>query len=237
MIWNMYAISGGKDSVAMLLKALEEEPEQVHDIYNIVVKATPTMSAEFPENTEYLHRLDEYIQKVYGKHINFVESALSFEEYFYREVQFGKNAGRIYGWPYTIGAWCNTRLKVNTMKRYEAARREEQGVIRVNVGIAVDEPVRIERMRTEGKFMPLVDMNITESECREYVINRGLYNDYYNRGGSRCGCWFCPKQRLDSLKRVKYGYPDLWKVMLKWDLDSPISFKPKETLHQIDARI
>lgn len=44
----------------------------------------------------------------------------------------------------------------------------------------------------------------------------------FNEGG----CWFCPKQPISQLRFLRKNYPELWVLMLKWDADSPVTFKP-----------
>lgn len=54
------------------------------------------------------------------------------------------------------------------------------------------------------------------------------------RGG---GCWFCHNQGVDQLRLLRRNYPEYWALMLKWDKDSPVSFKPDgHTVHDFDAR-
>lgn len=44
-------------------------------------------------------------------------------------------------------------------------------------------------------------------------------------------------QGLDSLRNLRRKYPDLWSLMLKWDVDSPITFGADgRTLHDYDKR-
>lgn len=64
--------------------------------------------------------------------------------------------------------------------------------------------------------------------------------DYYLRfiprqhGG---GCWFCHNQGIDQLRILRKEYPDLWKLLMKWDRDSPVSFHADgHTVHDFDLR-
>lgn len=55
-----------------------------------------------------------------------------------------------------------------------------------------------------------------------------------NRQG---GCWFCHNQGIDQLRLLRKDYPDLWNLLLKWDLDSPVTFKADgHTVHDFDRR-
>lgn len=51
------------------------------------------------------------------------------------------------------------------------------------------------------------------------------------------GCWFCHNQGIDQLRLLRKTYPDLWKLLLKWDRDSPVTFKADgHTVRDYDLR-
>ena len=53
----------------------------------------------------------------------------------------------------------------------------------------------------------------------------------------RGGCWFCHNQRVNQLRLLRKQYPEYWHLMLKWDKDSPVTFKPNgRTVHDFDRR-
>jgi hypothetical protein len=44
-------------------------------------------------------------------------------------------------------------------------------------------------------------------------------------------------QSVGQLRLLRKNHPDLWALLLKWDLDSPVSFKPDgRTVHDFDER-
>lgn len=54
---------------------------------------------------------------------------------------------------------------------------------------------------------------------------------------TRGGCWFCHNQSINQLRLLRKNYPDYWALMLKWDSDSPVTFKSDgHTLHDYDKR-
>ncbi len=54
---------------------------------------------------------------------------------------------------------------------------------------------------------------------------------------TRGGCWFCHNQGVDALRYLRKTYPDLWALLLKWDNDSPTTFKADgHTVHDYDKR-
>lgn len=104
------------------------------------------------------------------------------------------------------------------------------------LGIAADEPERIQRHDKPGFKMPLVEIGWTEADCRKWCEERGLLSPIYTTA-TRGGCWFCHNQGIDQLRILRKEYPDLWKLLLKWDRDSPVSFHADgHTVHDFDLR-
>lgn len=229
---HIVSFSGGKDSTAMLLRMIDEG-WKIDEIVMIRIMATKELSGEFPEMEKHVQKVNDYCKEKIGLGITFVEHplGLSFEDYFYKIKQKGKNKGQIYGFPFTIGAWCNSRLKMIPIDNYF----NKQGEHIRYVGLAHDEPNRLARLE-ENEIAPLDIWKMTEDDCLEYIKEKGFYNELYDKF-KRLGCWFCPKQNLKSLKVVYDDYPDLWEQMLKWDLDSPVSFRADgRTVHDLDKK-
>lgn len=104
------------------------------------------------------------------------------------------------------------------------------------LGIAADEPVRIERHQKPGFKMPLVEAGWTEAMCRDWCEKNGLLSPIYT-DSARGGCWFCHNQGVGQLRLLRKNYPELWALLMKWDLDSPVSFKADgHTVHDFDRR-
>lgn len=105
------------------------------------------------------------------------------------------------------------------------------------IGIAADEPERIERhIKKPGVRLPLVEAGWTEAMCREWCADNGLLSPIYTTA-ERDGCWFCHNQGVCQLRLLRKQYPEYWALMLKWDADSPVSFHPDgHTVHDFDRR-
>ena len=190
---NIVSLSGGKDSTAMLLMMLERGIA-----VDKIVFADVGEMAEFPEMYEYLERVSKYI----GREIITVRGEKhTAESIFYGNFVRGKRMGEMRGFPPTVGQACNYRrdLKVNPLKK---ACGEGNNVF---IGIAADEAHRSRcKEYTKGKnnyCFPLVEWDITEAQCMEYLKVRGLYNGLYDYF-DRIGCWWCPKQPLKSLRSL-----------------------------------
>ena len=103
------------------------------------------------------------------------------------------------------------------------------------VGIAADEPNRFHNL-TETKRSPLVEAGWTEEMCRKWCEDNDLLSPIYTTV-TRGGCWFCHNQSTDQLRLLRKNYPEYWKLLLKWDEDSPVIFKPNgHSVHDYDRR-
>lgn len=104
------------------------------------------------------------------------------------------------------------------------------------LGIAADEPERIKKHDKPGFKMPLVEIGWDETYCRQWCEERELLSPIYTTA-TRGGCWFCHNQGVDQLRLLRKNYPDLWQLLLKWDRDSPVTFKADgHTVRDYDLR-
>lgn len=105
------------------------------------------------------------------------------------------------------------------------------------LGIAADEPERIARhQQKENIRLPLVEIGWDETYCRQWCEENDLLSPIYTTA-TRGGCWFCHNQGVEQLRLLRKNYPDLWALLLKWDADSPTTFKPDgHTVHDFDKR-
>ena len=151
------------------------------------------------------------------------------------EVGARSSSRLMYGWPYQQGAWCNSRLKYKAFS--ETRRGRGAGINTVQyLGIAADEPERIARHTKPGYALPLVAIGWDEAYCRKWCEENDLLSPIYT-SAQRGGCWFCHNQGVDQLRLLRKNYPEYWALMLKWDKDSPATFKPDgHTVHDFDAR-
>ncbi len=103
------------------------------------------------------------------------------------------------------------------------------------LGIAADEPARFGQLN-ERKRAPLVEFGIEEDLCGLYCRYNDMLAPTYETS-CRDGCWFCHNQGVGQLRLLRRNYPDLWALLMKWDLDSPVSFKADgHTVHDFDRR-
>ena len=113
-------------------------------------------------------------------------------------------------------------------------RRAKRNIVEY-LGIAADEPNRFGQLN-QFKRAPLVENDIDEDLCGLYCQYSDMLAPTYETS-CRDGCWFCHNQGIDQLRNLWREYPDLWALLMKWDLDSPVTFKADgHTVHDFAKR-
>lgn len=221
--------SFGKDSLAML-KIIKDKKLPLDEIVFCDIKATDTMSGIFDKHRNFITEMIPKLEAYMGVPVKTVCSDLTFEKQFYTEKGPRAKHPGIYGFPMTLKAWCNDRLKMRPVDKYF----KEIGEHVRYIGIAYDEPERYARLE-ENEKAPLYDYEITEAQafeiCEELGWKSPIYEDF-----TRDGCWFCPKQSLKSLRTVYEKYPHYWEILKKWQKDSAIPFRPNMTIFDLDEK-
>lgn len=225
---HILSLSYGKDSLACL-GAIEQLGWPLDRIVHAEVWATDTIPADFPPMVEFKAKADKIIKDRWGLEVDHVRSEKTYQQVFYSiYTEKSKYTGKNYGWPMQRGPWCNSQLKVAAINKIGNA------CIRY-LGIAADEPNRFHNL-TETKKSPLVEAGWDEAYCRQWCEENDLLSPIYTTA-TRGGCWFCHNQSVNQLRLLRKNYPDLWALMLKWDADSPVTFKlDGHTVHDFDRR-
>lgn len=223
---HILSLSYGKDSLACL-GAIKELGWPLDRIVHAEVWATNTIPADPPPMVEFKAKADAIIKTRYGLEVEHIRHRLTYEEIFYRPICRGKRKGIIKGFPLVkkSKSWCKN-LKEN-------AKISRMGI--TYVGIAVDEPNRF-HVLSDIKRSPLVKAEWTEAMCREWCEKNNLLSPIYTTA-TRGGCWFCHNQRVSQLRLLRKDYPEYWDLLLKWDKDSPVTFKADgHTVHDYERR-
>jgi len=223
------SLSYGKDSIAML-EVIHQNKMPLDRIVHVEIMATDTIPADLPPMMEFKDKADKIIKARYGIEVEHLHMKRSYEELFYTKWgKRSKKTGWIHGWPLIKRSICQSELKMPLLKSLE-----RNGNI-VYVGIAADEPNRFHNL-TDRKRSPLVECDINEAQARQICEDMGLLSPIYTQS-TRGGCWFCHNQSLGQLRLLRKQYPEYWALMLKWDKDSPVTFKPDgTTVHDLDYR-
>lgn len=227
------SLSYGKDSLACL-GAIEELGWQLDRIVHAEVWATDTIPADLPPMVEFKKKADEIILRRWGIEVEHTRSKWSYNDYFYKSrTERAKFAGVINGFPMQRRNWCVGRLKTECLDKI--GKQFAKGKVIQYIGIAADEPNRFHNL-SDTKRSPLVEAGWDEAYCRKWCEENDLLSPIYTTA-TRGGCWFCHNQGIDQLRLLRKNYPEYWELMLKWDLDSPVTFKPDgHTVHDFDRR-
>lgn len=225
---HILSLSYGKDSLASL-GAIEQLGLPLDRIIHAEVWATDTIPADLPPMVEFKKKADTIIKGRWGIEVEHIRSQWTFESRFYSIVSNRAKpefAGKIRGFPLTLGSWCARDLKLPNLAKKEAINY---------VGIAADEPNRFSQL-SQTIVSPLVEIGWNENSCRRWCEKNDLLSPIYTTA-TRGGCWFCPKQPADQLRILRTQYPELWNLLLKWDSDSPVTFHADgHTVHDFDRR-
>ena len=226
---NVFNLSFGKDSMATLILAAEQGIP-IDRVMYCDIRFNDEISGEHPIMAEWIPTAEKRIKELFGVTVDHAYSGVSFYEQFYKVKQKGNHIGDLYGFPYVIGAWCNDRLKLQAIKKYEAQFRNEETT--TFVGIAYDEPVRWERMlkkeTDKHKYRSvLVEQKLTEQEAFEICKKYDLLSPMYTSGDGifRGGCWFCVKQCLADLYSLWKNYREYFDILAEIEQVSVNTFR------------
>lgn len=183
-IEHIASISYGKDSIAML-EAIKLLNYPLDRIVTAEIWATDTIQADVPPMVEFKAKADKIILERYGikvehftatKYYGIEKDKVTYADCFYNTRKKGKHTGVIYGFPMVKGNWC-TGLKLAAIN---AACCDDAVQY---IGIAADEPKRIERHKQKKNVrMPLVDIGWDEAYCRQWCEKHDLLSPIYQTG-------------------------------------------------------
>ena len=214
--------SGGKDSSAMLLMLLEKG-------YPVTSVDFMDSGYEYPEVYEYLDQMEAFINKNYGKTINRMQlkEEWQFPKWFYGKYTSGKHEGEMRGFPRVLGRCYLSRQKGRTLDRYDRTSFRY-------LGIGWNE--RHRESPNPRLLYPLIEWEITEDQCVEYLKEKNLlpkHKKYYRRNG----CWWCPKQSINSARSLYIRHPDMWAQLKIWESESPVGWNiPGKTTKDWEER-
>lgn len=233
--WNMVimekekryvaSISGGKDSMAMVLGLMEKGWPLTHCVYF-------DTGMEFSCIRKNIEKVRLELEQ-YGCELVILQPERHFlEEMLLRRIKC-RDGSSHYG-SYWCGGPCRwmTRLKINACEKYV----KSFGATAVEyIGIAADESGRVKE-----KCYPLVEWGWTEYQCLQYCYAKG-YN--WMEGGielysilDRVSCWCCRNKNLRELNAIYHNLPQYWDKLraLQSYIEEP--YKPPYTIFDLEER-
>ena len=195
------SLSCGKDSLAMVLRLIEEGKPLTHCVMF-------DTGVEFRAIYNELDKLKPVLAS-HSVHLEVITPQNHFlEDMLLRTVNKGKETEH-YGYEWCGGAcrWRTTN-KVSAINKYLSTL----GDYIQYVGIASDEPERIKE--ENNKVYPLVEWGMAEADCLQYCYERGYT---WEENGyklydllDRVSCWCCTNKNLKELKNIYLYLPEYW---------------------------
>lgn len=205
---HVYSLSGGQDSTAMTVRALELG----FPVDYIIFLDTGN---EFPEMYDYLDKLDFWLQNKYDISITRLQSKHTLESLVFTPFTRGKRVGIVRGLPYSSSlSFCTRDLKKNV----STAFCKKIGGAFLYLGYVARERSRIHQPIEDyviNKF-PLMDWDWNEPDVSTYLKSRSLFNHLYDNF-TRTGCMFCPKQSKNSWFVLYSKFPEQWNIAKSWE--------------------
>lgn len=234
---HIHFLSYDKDSMYSLILA-KRLGVPIDAVVYVDIRFNEKISGEHPKKAAWIPYAREILRRDYGIEVKHLTSKYTFQEYFYRQKQRGDHIGDIYGFPFTVGAWCNSRLKLCVIQEYINSIDDD---VTEYLGIAYDEPHRYADMLAKNtphiKYRSLLFENfVFERECKDGCKEINLLSPKYDGGAFRGGCWFCVKQSLADIYELWRDYPDYFNILLEMEKDSRCTFNRHYSLPALQEK-
>lgn len=230
--------SFGKDSIATILLAREHN-EPLDEIVYCEVMFDENISGELPEHRDFIYNLAIPKFEEWGYKVTVLRADRNYSSIFNSIItksRVEERNGKKYGFPLSLGCWVNSRCKTPPIDNYWKNQGEQYTQY---VGIAVDEPKRLQRLSGTNRMSLLEKYGFTEEMAKQKCIEYGLLSPIYEFT-NRNGCWFCMHQKRKELRHLYENHKDLWNRLLymsQQELNNPYFYGyDKITFSEIDEQ-
>ena len=215
------SVSFGKDSLAMLLRLLEENyPLDYVVFYDTGME----FQAIYNNEAKVVKLLEEY---------GVLYARVTPKDPFYYDMTERPIITR--NGSHKVGrGWCGGPCRWGTFDKKKAIDKWYKSIgdetVVEYIGIAADERKRIKRDRFKNKInlFPLIEWDMTEADCLKYCYDRG-WN--WDENGvelydvlDRVSCWCCRNKNKKELRNMYLYLPEYWNRLkdLQSKIDSPM---------------
>lgn len=225
------SFSGGKDSMATIILA-HEHNEPLDLIIFAEVMFDKETSGELPEHIAFIKEKCIPLFEEWGYKTQILRAEKTYIDIFYHVAERTKNPkrkGKRAGFPMAGKCWANRDLKIKPINDFYKSKDLDQ--ITQYIGIAVDEPKRLERLKggKPKKISLLEKYEYTEKMAFELCEKYGLLSPIYDFA-PRGGCWFCPNARYFELKHLRTHHRELWDRLLNLEKEPDLNGEIWNTL-------
>lgn len=235
--------SGGKDSTASIILCYENG---IHIdgvvMCEVMFDHSRNISGEDPIQIEWIYNTAiPIIEKQFGYKVIIVKSKSDYLQEFNHVIQNSKNPernGKKVGFLLSGMCAANSKLKMRPLSNFFKHHRPYEQI----VGIAADEPERLERLkhkRKKNRRSVLAEFGIEEAQtfdiCRKYNLLSPIYDN-----NLRTGCWFCPDQSEPKWAKLKKEHPELWEELKKLSKTPNLAskyFRYTKTFEEVEKRV
>lgn len=177
------SFSGGKDSAATIILA-HEHGEPLDLIIFSEVMFDKETSGELPEHIEFIHEVYKPLFESWGYEFQILHAEKTYMDCFNHVTVSGKRIGMRAGFPMAGKCAINRDCKVKPIKQF--IKQYDPETVVQYLGIAADEPKRLERLKGTNKISLLEKYGYTEKMafdlCEKYGLLSPIY-DFTKRGG------------------------------------------------------
>lgn len=236
---HILCISGGKDSMATAILALEHGEPLDMAVYCEVMFDKNT-SGEVPEHRDFVYEKMIPFLEGNGVPVHVVRGERTYLDCFHKKIEKSKKEernGKKWGFPYGRGCYINNYCKVGAVHKFFQNNGLNDAI--QYVGIAADEPKRLDRLDGAKKISLLAKYGYTEAMAMDLCKERGLCSPVYEFS-ARNGCWFCPNCRMSEFAEFKRRHPELWERLFSLgQAENLVSygFRYGMTIEEVDEQI
>lgn len=208
--------SGGKDSTAsVILDHVHGLPPSKIIFSEVMFDKKRGISGELPEHIDFVMNKAKPLFESWGYTVEIVRAEKDYMTLFNQVIEKSTKPERIgkkYG--FLLGGRCsaNRNLKINPIRDFYKRLGLAGNEYTQYVGIAIDEPIRLERLRGTNKVSLLETFGYTEQAAYDLCKEWGLLSPIYGIS-RRGGCWFCPSQSYKQIAWLKRTHSDLWEEL------------------------
>lgn len=226
--------SGGKDSTASVILA-HEHGEPLDLIIFSEVMFNENVSGELPEHIDFIKNKCIPLFREWGYETKVLHANKTYMDCFNHRTVRGKKLGKKKG--FVMSGHCDVQRDCKIKPINDFFKSVEYDYIQY-IGVAADEPKRLERLAGTNKISLLEKYGYTEQMafdlCKKYDLLSPIY-EFSSRGG----CWFCPNARDCELRHLRKNHREYWNTLLrleempnligdKWNTLKQVSIHDKE---------
>ena len=217
---NKYVVacSGGKDSVATILISLEKK-EPLDEVTWVEVMLDKETSGEVPEHRDFVYKSLKPFCENNGIRFTVLHSSKTYDDVFHQTFIRGKNTGKKYGFARARGCFVNRECKMQSFREYK--KKQGSNVV-FYIGIATDEPKRLQRLNNEKEISLLAKYGLTEKDAVELCKRYNLLSPVYEIS-RRNGCWFCPYAKDKEILHFLKNNGNIFNRLIEWEKEENLS--------------